>query len=565
MVSGRVRISVLTAEGRELSFAHAEPGAIFGEIAMLDGGVRSADATAVNKVSALSLSKPAFKRLMETHPHVADAAVRFLCSRIREADQQLEAIALYPIEGRLARFFLAAARAKVARQRGRSRDHRFADVAERARAADRRQPAEGQHGAVGAGGQRGAGAQRHARHLRYRGAASHRRRRVRMLEPRRPTPRPKYPQAHLRLQEHMRAIRARTTSPFQALKARLAAPLRPLLDSAVHEARARASDAALLRAGTAPYPPDVRRRLKILNVMCYLIATTTLLYAIQQATTDFNTYAPMVFVNLALVATVLMVPFAHRINEIAGGLLLVGAEYAALFAFTDFFSREGGAQLQYIIAAAAPFVIFGLQRIRLILVDRPARADAAHPRLVLVPSRGPHQSRGSSRWSDSLYTQAAITTVVLIAASVYYAFSLAEQAKAETDAVLRNVLPDAIVERLKANPGALIADSIEDASVMFADISGFVALTRRLGANATVDMLSRIVSEFDALAVRHGVEKIKTIGDAYMVVAGLPEPVPDHTARLARMGLDMLDYRGALSRGERARHSTCASAWRRGR
>jgi adenylate cyclase len=153
--------------------------------------------------------------------------------------------------------------------------------------------------------------------------------------------------------------------------------------------------------------------------------------------------------------------------------------------------------------------------------------------------------------ADSLYTQAAITTVVLIAASVYYAFSLAEQAKAETDAVLRNVLPDAIVERLKANPGALIADSIEDASVMFADISGFVALTRRLGANATVDMLSRLVSEFDSLAVRHGVEKIKTIGDAYMVVAGLPEPVPDHTARLARMGLDMLDtvarYRGESS------------------
>src|SRR4029079_12881152 len=131
---------------------------------------------------------------------------------------------------------------------------------------------------------------------------------------------------------------------------------------------------------------------------------------------------------------------------------------------------------------------------------------------------------------DSLYTQAAITTVVLIAASVYYAFSLAEQAKAETDAVLRNVLPDTIVERLKANPGALIADSIEDASVMFADISGFVALARRLRADQTFELLSRIVSQFDALAVQHGVEKIKTIGDAYMVVAGLPEPVPDHTA-----------------------------------
>jgi CRP-like cAMP-binding protein len=63
-------------------------------------------------VTALSLSKPAFKRLMDTRPLVGEAALRFLCSRLREADQQLEAIALYPIEGRLARFFLAAARQK---------------------------------------------------------------------------------------------------------------------------------------------------------------------------------------------------------------------------------------------------------------------------------------------------------------------------------------------------------------------------------------------------------------------------------------------------------------------
>ena len=61
--------------------------------------------------------------------------------------------------------------------------------------------------------------------------------------------------------------------------------------------------------------------------------------------------------------------------------------------------------------------------------------------------------------ADSLYVQAAITTFGLIAASVWYAFRLAESAKAETDAVLRNILPDAIVERLKANPGALIADT----------------------------------------------------------------------------------------------------------
>jgi len=77
---------------------------------MLDGGTRTADATAVNKVTALILSKPSFKRAVDAHPHIGEAAIGFLCSRVREADQQLEAIALYPIEGRLARFFLAAAR-----------------------------------------------------------------------------------------------------------------------------------------------------------------------------------------------------------------------------------------------------------------------------------------------------------------------------------------------------------------------------------------------------------------------------------------------------------------------
>jgi CRP-like cAMP-binding protein len=112
VASGRVRLSVLTAEGRELSFAHAEPGQIFGEIAVLDGGLRTADATAVSKVVALTLSKAAVMRLIETRPVVREAVIKFLCGRLRDADHQLEGIALYPIEARLARFFLAAARQK---------------------------------------------------------------------------------------------------------------------------------------------------------------------------------------------------------------------------------------------------------------------------------------------------------------------------------------------------------------------------------------------------------------------------------------------------------------------
>ncbi len=113
VTAGRVRLSILTSEGRELSFAHAEAGQIFGEIAVLDGGERTADATAVTKVKVLTLAKPALMKLMEDRPVLRDAVIEFLCKRVREADQQLEGIALYPIEARLARFFLATVRQKA--------------------------------------------------------------------------------------------------------------------------------------------------------------------------------------------------------------------------------------------------------------------------------------------------------------------------------------------------------------------------------------------------------------------------------------------------------------------
>lgn len=112
MTKGRVRLSVLTADGRELSFAHVEPPTIFGELAVFDGRPRSADATAVTRVDTLMLSRAGFSRVLASHPMVAEAAIRFLSQRLRDADAQLEAIALHPIEARLARFFLASARQK---------------------------------------------------------------------------------------------------------------------------------------------------------------------------------------------------------------------------------------------------------------------------------------------------------------------------------------------------------------------------------------------------------------------------------------------------------------------
>jgi adenylate cyclase len=295
----------------------------------------------------------------------------------------------------------------------------------------------------------------------------------------------------------------------------------------------------LSQAGTSGYPPDIKRRLMILNLIAYLIVVSTLVYAIQHALLDYETYKPIIWINLALVGAALAVPLAHRINDVAGALLIVVAEWAALLAFTRYLGHASGVHLQYFVGAAAPFVVFGLNRLWLVvpvILSGLALHLAAWfwfpEKAALIPA--------DKEVIDSIYVQAAITTVGLIAASVYYAFRLAENAKAETDNLLRNILPDAIVARLKAAPADRISDQFDDASVLFADISGFVALARTLGPADTVALLNEIVTRFDDLARVHGVEKIKTIGDAYMVAAGIPEPCDDHLHRLAGMGLSML-------------------------
>jgi class 3 adenylate cyclase len=87
---------------------------------------------------------------------------------------------------------------------------------------------------------------------------------------------------------------------------------------------------------------------------------------------------------------------------------------------------------------------------------------------------------------------------------------------------------------------ARIADDLADVSVLFSDLVGFTGLATRVGARELLDLLDRIFSTFDQLADAHGLEKVKTIGDAYMAVGGALAASPDHLERSIRMGLDML-------------------------
>ena len=122
-------------------------------------------------------------------------------------------------------------------------------------------------------------------------------------------------------------------------------------------------------------------------------------------------------------------------------------------------------------------------------------------------------------------------------------------AQGRSEKLLLNVLPASIADRLKAGEKT-IADIFPEATVLFADIAGFTQISARMTPHALVTVLNRIFSAFDRLCESYGVEKIKTIGDAIMVAAGLPSPRPDHVATMAAFSLDLMAIAGNIATRE---------------
>ncbi|MEG3940992.1 adenylate/guanylate cyclase domain-containing protein [Microcoleus sp. S36b_A3] len=109
----------------------------------------------------------------------------------------------------------------------------------------------------------------------------------------------------------------------------------------------------------------------------------------------------------------------------------------------------------------------------------------------------------------------------------------------KTEDLLLNILPEPIADRLKYKPG-VIADKFEKATILFADLVNFTQISTTMPATQLVYLLNEIFSIFDQLSEKHGLEKIKTIGDAYMIAGGIPIERPDHAEAIAEMALDML-------------------------
>jgi guanylate cyclase len=132
-----------------------------------------------------------------------------------------------------------------------------------------------------------------------------------------------------------------------------------------------------------------------------------------------------------------------------------------------------------------------------------------------------------------------IVVVFLVAMILLVAFARGrDAAQARVETLLLNVLPADVAQRLQSDPNS-IADHFDDASILFADVVDFTPLSSRLDAREVVGLLDRLFTSFDELVDRYEVEKIKTIGDCYMVAAGVPRERPDHAQALAGLAFEM--------------------------
>jgi class 3 adenylate cyclase/sensor domain CHASE-containing protein len=200
---------------------------------------------------------------------------------------------------------------------------------------------------------------------------------------------------------------------------------------------------------------------------------------------------------------------------------------------------EGRSDANVIAASVgAACLVFGL--LVLLLLEQVILRRVSHlgQEVGVVGAAADHSLRVSVSGSDELSGLARTVNEMLTSLERLNVELDSERAKAE--ALLRNILPGPIAERLKDGEKT-IADQFPEVSVLFADLVGFTTLSSSVSAQDLVVMLNDVFSRFDNLADEHGLEKIKTIGDAYMVVAGLPEPRPDHALALSSMALDMLD------------------------
>jgi adenylate cyclase len=248
-------------------------------------------------------------------------------------------------------------------------------------------------------------------------------------------------------------------------------------------------------------------------------------------------------IHLTVAALFALIPLLERYGPLVAPMTFMGIAFVTIFVISYLVGTGTGLRFYLLIVAPVAILILGIEHIFLVVTVTVAAAALAVALEFLVPA-----DKGIlPAWVQVLGSTVAITSsALMVLATMWYA--LREIVRAETamdaeyarsEALLANILPPSIAKRLKDPGHPVIADRYDDASVLLADIADFTEHASDTPPSELVHFLDLVYSHFDQLVDKHGLEKVKTSGDSYMVVSGVPTPRADHLTALAGFALDM--------------------------
>ena len=252
---------------------------------------------------------------------------------------------------------------------------------------------------------------------------------------------------------------------------------------------------------------------------------------------------PMALFNVSSVAFwLLAIFFLRRAQPVIAASLISAEVMAHAILSVHYIGWQTGFQQYLIPVAVSAFILPGR---RLLSTLTAAFCTAIYILLYFYDGINPHPVSMSDTVFTLLYILNTTTALLLATLTVAYYTSRLELAEAalqvehkKSEDLLHNILPGVIADRLKQSD-ATIADGFASASVLFADIADFTPLSQRMKPERVVQLLNDIFSRFDELVAKYGLEKIKTVGDAYMVASGIPVARADHADAIARLAYDM--------------------------
>jgi adenylate cyclase len=295
-----------------------------------------------------------------------------------------------------------------------------------------------------------------------------------------------------------------------------------------------------IRYGTERYPEKVARRLRATNIGAWIGAATLGLFAVLRFVQGFAHWKLAALVGVAFG----LAPLLHRFGPLAAPLVLTALVYAWGFWLSINGGVANGTTFIYFMAGALGILLIGAEHIYLsVLLGAVAVGLLIFLHIGVSPLDTTEYPTSPLTFVINVVTSSTILFLIVFYAVREFtrAEERAEREHERSEALLINILPPSIASRLKESPGVAIADAYSDASILFADMAGFTSRASNMTPRDVVQFLNTVYAELDNLVERHGLEKIKTTGDSYMVVSGVPDPRSDHAAKIADLALDIRD------------------------